>query len=98
MRELPKRLCAVRQAIVRIAKENHAESLALFGSYARGEATAESDFDFLATFAPDATLFDHARLEAELSELLGTRVDVVSFAVLKDDAFGRHVRQEAIAL
>lgn len=98
MSTVPKQLRAVRQAIVRIAKANRAESLALFGSYARGEATAESDIDFLVSFAPGATLFDHARLEAELSELLGTRVDVVSSAVLKDDAFGRQVRQEAIAL
>ena len=98
MKEMPEQFKAVRQAILRIAKANRAESLVLFGSHARGEASTESDVDFLATFAPGATLFDHVRLEAELSELLGTRVDVVSSAVLKDDAFGRQVRQEAIAL
>lgn len=92
------RLRSKRQAVKTIAQGCRAESLALFGSYARGEAKAESDIDLLVSFAPGATLFDHARLEAELSELLGTRVDVVSSAVLKDDAFGRQVRQEAIAL
>ena len=98
MREMPEQFKAVRQAILRIAKANRAESLVLFGSHARGEASIESDVDFLATFAPGATLFDHARLEAELGELLGKRVDVVSSAVLKDDTFGTQVRQEAIAL
>ena len=87
-----------RQAMFRIARANRAESLALFGSYARGTETPTSDIDLLVTFSPKATLFDHARLETELSELLGVSVDVVSAAVLKDDAFGRHVRQEAIAL
>ncbi len=59
--------------------------LELFGSYARGEATDESDYDFLATFTPNNnfTLLDDAQMELELEELLGRRVDLHSYAALK---------------
>ncbi len=87
-----------REQILKLARANRAEQVFLFGSYARGTQTAVSDVDFLVSFRPEATLFDHARLEAELSELLGKTVDVVSASVLKEDAFGAQVRKEAIAI
>lgn len=53
--------------------------LALFGSALRDDFATDSDIDLLATFAPDATwsLFDHVRMELELGEILGRRVDLV---------------------
>ena len=53
--------------------------LALFGSVARGDATGASDIDVLVRFAPDTeiSLLDVVHLENELSDLLGTAVQVV---------------------
>ena len=53
--------------------------LELFGS-ALLDFAAAHDVDLLVSFLPDAewSLFDHAQLEQELSELLGRRVDLVS--------------------
>ena len=54
--------------------------LALFGSVLREDFGPESDVDVLVSFASDAQwgLFDEARMEEELAELLGYPVDLVS--------------------
>jgi uncharacterized protein len=54
-------------------------ALYLFGSAARGEASAQSDIDLSFDVAPDAkfNLFDQAQIICELSEALGTKVDFV---------------------
>ena len=51
----------------------------LFGSVARGDATSESDVDVLVDLMPGGgnKLRRVAGIAEELSELLGTRVDVV---------------------
>jgi uncharacterized protein len=54
-------------------------ALYLFGSYARGEETVESDIDLLFDLAPDVrfSLFDQARISTQLSELLHAKVDFI---------------------
>lgn len=49
----------------------------IFGSVATGADDSDSDVDLLATIAEDASLFDIARPEAALSQLLEEQVDVV---------------------
>lgn len=55
---------------------------ALFGSQARGEATEESDFDFLVEFGGEKSLLDLAALQIELEEALGKEVDVLTYRSL----------------
>ena len=54
--------------------------LAVFGSAIRDDFGPESDVDFLATFAPNVhrTLLDHVRMQDELAEIVGRKVDLVS--------------------
>lgn len=66
-----------REVIHAAAARNKADSIALVGSVARGDDTEESDYDFLAQFNEDASLFDQAGLRLDLKELLGCHVDVV---------------------
>ena len=51
----------------------------LFGSYARGEETPESDVDILVQFNKDAEigLFEHSRMILALEKLIGKNVDLV---------------------
>lgn len=51
----------------------------LFGSYARGEETPESDVDILVEFSKDADIgmFEHARMILALEKLVGKDVDLV---------------------
>ncbi len=52
----------------------------LFGSVVRGEERENSDVDILVEFEPDArvTLFQFARLQRELTQLLHCRVDLAT--------------------
>ncbi len=52
----------------------------MFGSYVNGEAGPESDLDILAEFMDRKSLLQLVRLERELSELVGTRVDLLTEA------------------
>ena len=57
----------------------------LFGSYARGEETPESDVDLLVEFDHSSPigLFAYARMWRELQERLGLNVDLVEEGTLK---------------
>lgn len=67
-----------KQAIIKIAQENDISYLALYGSYSRGEATKESDLDFLVSFDKQKGLFDLIDIEQKFSELVGVKVDLVT--------------------
>lgn len=50
----------------------------LFGSYASGKATEQSDIDLIVEFQEDAvSLFDISGLKHDLEESLGIKVDVI---------------------
>ncbi len=73
------------------------EHFVLFGSMAQGEADPASDIDLAAELAPDhaLSLLDFARIERELSERLGRKVDFVSLGGLKPPV-RRRVEREGI--
>lgn len=65
--------------LVEVCRRYGIEELAVFGSVARGEASADSDVDLLCVVAPGARLgFALNRLEDELAEVFGRPVDLVS--------------------
>ncbi len=74
-------LQATRQLLVqnrpRLAARYPIRRLALFGSYARDEATADSDVDILVEFSQPVGL-QFFELAHELEELLHKPVDLVS--------------------
>jgi predicted nucleotidyltransferase len=72
------RLRAVREPILQAAAERRLSDVRVFGSVARGSAGSASDVDLLVHPAPDASVFDLAGFMAEVEELLGVGVDVVS--------------------
>ena len=57
----------------------------LFGSYARGEQTSDSDVDLLVEFDHSSPigLFAYARMWRELQERLGLNVDLVEDGTLR---------------
>ncbi len=67
-----------RELIVRILTQNGADWIAVFGSYARGDAGATSDVDILVRFARKKSLFQLVRIEDELRRALGRDVDLVT--------------------
>lgn len=67
-----------RRLIVRLADLANLERVRVTGSVARGDATAESDLDFIVDPKPGASLFDLAQFTDDLELLLGRPVDVLS--------------------
>ncbi|MFN2609882.1 MAG: nucleotidyltransferase family protein [Actinomycetota bacterium] len=70
------------QDILKIASKHGARDIRIFGSYARGDATEQSDLDILVTLPPEATLLSLIAIEQELIEHLGFPVEVVTEAEL----------------
>ena len=83
--------------IRRIAALSHIESVAIFGSAARGEERADSDVDLLVDATSDTSLFDLAQFEIDMELLFGRSVDVVDRASLDPARDGRMLA-EAVPL
>jgi predicted nucleotidyltransferase len=52
--------------------------LAVFGSFARGQETAESDIDFLVDWKDPPGMFGYMSLMEEMESLTGRKVDIAS--------------------
>ena len=63
--------------ILEIAKRYNVHTISLTGSVARKEDTEDSDYDFLVDFTKIVGLLHICRLETELEDLLGCRVDII---------------------
>jgi uncharacterized protein len=55
-----------------------AKKISLFGSYAKGEETNNSDIDVLVQFKETKSLLDIIGIEQDLSETLGIKVDLLT--------------------
>jgi len=86
-----------RNEILALAQRYGAHDVRIFGSVARGEATAASDLDLIVRFDPDRSLFDHGGLLMDLRDLLGVKVDVIDEEGMRP-RFRGHVMKEAVAL
>ncbi len=60
-----------------MARRLGATRVRVFGSVRRAEATDRSDVDLLVDALPNASILDRARLEVQLSRLVGRTVDVI---------------------
>lgn len=67
-----------RELIRHVAEKHGARNVRVFGSVARGDARPDSDLDLLVEAGPTTTPWFPGGLVAELEELLGRRVDVVT--------------------
>lgn len=73
-------------------------SLAVFGSYVRGEQTPASDLDLLVELGDmRISLLDFVVMEQYLSDLLGLKVDLVDKRALKP-TIGQSILAEAAPL
>lgn len=80
------------QSALRVLRENEPElrsrgvlHAAVFGSVARGDADSASDLDLMVELEPHKPcgVFEFVRLQLDMSELLGIRVDLAERDALK---------------
>ncbi|MBN2119154.1 MAG: nucleotidyltransferase family protein [Anaerolineales bacterium] len=68
--------------LIDICRQNDVSMIGVFGSMARGDARKKSDIDLIVRFSKRKSLLAVVRLERELSEALGRKVDLLTEAAL----------------
>jgi predicted nucleotidyltransferase len=86
-----------REQILRVAQRHGVTAVRVFGSMARGDAGQTSDVDLLVDVGPQTSAWFPGGLVADLEQLLGRRVQVVTERGL-DELLSARVRAEAVPL
>jgi uncharacterized protein len=84
----------LNKSIIRYLKKYHVESIGIFGSYSRKENHKDSDIDLLIRFKINPTLLQVARMQRELSEILGIKVDIVTEPSLRDNIIKKNIEKD----
>lgn len=87
----------IRNIISPIATSYGVKSLSLFGSYARGEATEDSDIDLLLDRSGMVGCWAIGGLYSDLSDALGKELDLVT-TTGADSAFLARIQRDAVGL
>ncbi len=83
---IPNRLAETLKKLRNEVRQKYKADLkGIFGSYARGDAKADSDIDILVEFQDDATLFDLCGMGDFLEEKLHHKVDVVCQSAIREE-------------
>lgn len=81
-----------------LEREYGVASLALFGSYVRGEEHEDSDLDVLVDLRQPIGMLEFIGLADHLSHLVGKHVDLTTTRSASERRSGRHLLQEAVPL
>src|SRR5665647_1598539 len=88
----------IRESIVAILTRNGAERIAIFGSYARGEAGGRSDIDILVRFARPKSLIQLVQIEDEIRKSIHMKVDLVTEKAVSPHIAGSIHRDEMVTV
>ena len=78
--------------LIKVCRSHGARKVSLFGSFVRGEADPDSDIDLIVVFANPTGFLALVRLERELSEVMGRKVDL-----LTEQAISPHLRDKILS-
>jgi len=67
----------IKKHVTTVAKANNLKKVTLFGSYANGNATEDSDIDLLVEFKELPSFFELFDVENKIEGLTGKRVEVL---------------------
>ncbi len=88
----------LRSIIVPILDKYGMSHASLFGSYARGQADAESDIDLILFGKPGYRALDVFGVAEDLHRCTGKKVDVYERSELEPGSFRDNALREAVAL
>ncbi|MEQ8714984.1 MAG: nucleotidyltransferase domain-containing protein [Cyclobacteriaceae bacterium] len=80
-----------QREILKILAPLSPERVGVFGSYARNEETPDSDLDILICLKDGVGMLQLVRIERELSESIGVKVDLVTDRALKDSKLRSYI-------
>ena len=84
---------AIINTIIDYLKIYHPNKIGIFGSFSRKESEF-NDIDILIDFNEPVTLIQLVRMERELSESLGKKVDLVSSNAIKNKKLKKYIEGE----
>lgn len=87
----------IKEKALPIAKVHGVDKLFLFGSYARGQATDDSDVDFYIDDGQIDSLLKYFAFVNDMEQSFGCHVDVVSMGI-QDQIFLEKIKDEGIKL
>ena len=90
-----KKLVAEKRNLLR--QKYGIKKIAVFGSYARGDAKPQSDVDVLVEYLTPPNIFEFLKLEQFLTRLFGKEVDLVTPKALKP-LIKQRILREAVYL
>ena len=97
----------IRDIVAPIAAHFHLNAVYLFGSYARGEARADSDIDLLVDLSGTdiKSLFSLGAVYCAFEDALGKKIDLITLSSLEQEAsqasdilFRQNLQQERVTL
>lgn len=89
----------IKKLVSKLIKKYQAEYAILFGSYARGEADAESDIDIIIVGGENFSAFDALAFGEELRELTSKKVDAFEMReVEKNTEFYQSILREGVKI
>lgn len=84
----------IQNTIINYLRNYNPEYVGLFGSFGREDSTKNSDIDVLIRFRDNFSLLTLIRIENELIDLLGIKVDILTEGSLKNDRVKRSIYQD----
>jgi uncharacterized protein len=88
----------IKNIILSHLKEYDPLKIGIFGSFARGDNKKGSDIDILVEFKESPTLLTLIKLENDLSEILGIKVDIVTTGALKNKRIKKSIKKDLIKI
>jgi hypothetical protein len=88
----------IRDIIINHLQDFKPSKVGIFGSFARGENKKGSDIDILVEFKKPPSLLALIRLENELSEILGIKVDLVTTGAIKNKRIKSSIKNDLISI
>jgi predicted nucleotidyltransferase len=86
----------IKNIILKHLKNYNPSKVGIFGSFARGDNKKGSDIDILVEFKESPSLLTLIKLENDLSEILGIKVDLVTTGALKNKRIKRSIKKDLI--
>jgi hypothetical protein len=84
----------INNIIISTLKEFYPVRIGIYGSFAREDNTPESDIDILVKFKNGITLLQLIKLENDLSEKLGIKVDLVTEGALTNKKLRKSIQKD----
>ena len=88
----------IKAKLVPVLRRNGVKRAAIFGSFVRGEQEEGSDLDILVEFEGGKSLLDLVGLKIELEDLLGRKVDLLTYNSLHPLLKDRILQEQRVIL